>query len=1161
MIKFIKNLFGDKNERELSKLWPIVEQINAEAERLTALSEAELKARTDVFKQRIREAVADIEARQQEIHARLRGAEQAAEAVVEVAGGDGQPAEAEPELTLEERQDLYEELDELEQEWLDTVEDVLDELLPEAFAVVKETCRRMLGKKWVAGGSEIEWDMVPYDVQLLGGIVLHQGRIAEMKTGEGKTLVAVAPVYLNALAGRGVHLVTVNPYLAQRDAEWMGPIFEYLGLTVDVIDKYEPHSEGRRNAYLADITYGTNNEFGFDYLRDNSFVIDPEQLVQRGHHYAIVDEVDSVLIDEARTPLIISGPVPQSNDSRFAELKPTIEKLVYAQKKLVAQFVSEAEEKLKARDEALARGDNKEAQRLEQEAGLALLRASRGFPRNNRLIKLLQEPGMDRLRLKTEAYYLQDNAKNMPFVDEALYYALDEKNHAIEMTEKGRAFAAKAAGEDEDLFVLPDLGDLSAKLDQELAQKLRELEQELENRDDLTEEKRQHKLENDRSVLRKEYEEKKRDLHALYADRAERLHAIEQLLRAYTLYEKDVEYIVQDGKVQIVDKHTGRVLPGRRYSDGLHQAIEAKEGVQVQAATQTYATITLQNYFRMYHKLAGMTGTAETEAEEFYKIYKMDVVVIPTNKPIARKDLDDLVFKTRREKYRAAIEKIEEYHRKGQPVLVGTTSVEVSETLSRMLKRAGIPHNVLNARRDRAKQEAQIVAEAGRKGAVTIATNMAGRGTDIKLGPGVRELGGLAILGTERHESRRIDLQLRGRSGRQGDPGESQFYVSLEDNLMRLFGSDRVTRVMDRLGVEEGEVITHPWVNKSIERAQKKVEQNNFAIRKRQLEYDDVLNAQRQVIYDRRMHALKGERLRGEILDMLRQVVEEIVQRHYDEGNFDEMREDLLRTLAIDFNHEREELVRLGEDGTIQKVFEEAVAAYRRKREALARPFFQAMQQVQQQDPDKRPERVYVDFTDGRRLLRAVAKVEDALATQGQEINDALERVALLSTIDEKWTEHLRALDEVKEGIHLRAFGQRDPLVEYKMEAFRLFKEMMEDINREVVSLVFRAGPLVDARQQPRQGGPAPRRRLDPSRARAQHAADPSYGVGANGGDASAAERDPTVNRQPITVDKIGRNDRVTIQNPRTGHTETLKYKYAEQKLQQGWTLIAREDD
>jgi preprotein translocase subunit SecA len=1122
MLNLLKKVMGDSNERELKKLWPIVEEIKSFEPKVQALSDEQLKAKTGEFKAKIRDAVAAIEEERDKIKKELRRVP--SKVMVE---GNGQSAGDAERLDLEDRLDLYDRLDQLEVDWLEAVEDTLDEILPEAFAVVKDACRRMLGTTWDAGGLSITWDMVPYDVQLLGGVVLHQGQIAEMKTGEGKTLVAVAPVYLNALVGKGVHLVTVNPYLAERDSQWMGPVLEYLGLTVAVIDKHEPHSPARRAAYAADVTYGTNNEFGFDYLRDNSFVIDPEQLVQRGHHFAIVDEVDSVLVDEARTPLIISGPVPQAEENSFMELRQPLEKLVFAQKKLVAQLVSEAEQGLKGKEAAEAAGDRKKANEYETDAGLALLRAHRGFQKNKKLRKLLGEPGVAQLLQRTEFLYLQDNAKNMPFVDDELYFALDEKQHSLEMSEKGREYISRTAGEDKDLFVLPDLGEEIARMERELTERLEALDEQYADAEDLTEEKAQNKLENDRRVARKDFEEARRDLYNTYSDRAERLHAIEQLLKAYTLYEKDVEYIVQEGRVMIVDQHTGRVLAGRRYSDGLHQAIEAKENVKVQAATQTYATITLQNYFRMYHKLSGMTGTAETEAEEFHKIYKMDVIVIPTNEPIQRADLDDLVFKTTREKYTAVIDKIREYHEKGQPVLVGTTSVEVSETLSRMLQRQGIKHNVLNAKQDRAKTEALIVAEAGHRSAVTIATNMAGRGTDIKLSPGVVELGGLAILGTERHESRRIDLQLRGRSGRQGDPGESQFYVSLDDNLMRLFGSDRVAKVMDRLGVEDGEVITHPWVNKSIERAQKKVEQNNFAIRKRQLEYDDVLNSQRAVIYDRRLHALKGERLRGDLLEMLGQVVEGIVEVHYGPGSVDEMREELLRTLALGFEIDRQEFINLGQDGVADRVIDAAVEFYDGKRDMLAAPFYESIRQVMESDQENKPERVYVDFTDGRKIMRSVARVADTIETQGHEINDALERAALLSFIDAHWTEHLRNLDELKEAVGLRAYGQRDPLIEYKMEAFKLFKELMDAVSSDFVSFVFRAGPLVDGKKAPSRPAAPRKRRLDPARARASHAAaSAGYGVDAAGASNDASKRDPTAKQQPAkATDRVGRND------------------------------------
>jgi len=1036
MFEWIQNLFGDPNQRELDKLWPVVEEINEHYDDLQDLTDDELRAKTDEFRAEIQEAVADIEARQEEIDEKLRRAP-APEAPI---GGDGQVGEADVEpISLDERDALYDEYDALEEEWQDTVEDILWDLLPEAFAVMKETCRRMLGETWMAGGSKIEWDMVPYDVQLLGAVVLHQGRIGEMKTGEGKTLAAVMPLYLNALTGRGCHLVTVNDYLAERDTEWMGPIYAFHGLTVDCINRYDPHTEGRKEAYEADITYGTNNEFGFDYLRDNSFVVRPEQLMQRDHHFAIIDEIDSVLIDEARTPLIISGPVPDQENDQYDELRDPVEQLVNAQRKLVRSLVKDAKDHLDKKDEAEEAGNSQEAQHHEDEAGLALLRASRGYPKNRQLQKLLNErPGIERLRQKTENFFLQENAKRMPEVDEVLYFSVDEKKQSIEMTEKGQEYIAKVTGETSDLFVLPVVGDEIAEIEDEQKEKVEQLEQELQERDDLSKEKRENKYMNDKRELEKELQKKKREIYNTYADRAERVHAIEQLLKAFTLYERDTEYIVEEGKVQIVDEHTGRVMEGRRYSEGLHEALEAKEEVEVQNATQTYASITLQNYFRMYDKLSGMTGTAETESEEFNEIYDLDVVVVPTHEPVRRDDKDDLVFQTKREKYNAVVDKVREYNKRGQPVLVGSASVEVSETLSRLLKREGIPHNVLNAKQDRAQKEADIVAEAGQKGSVTIATNMAGRGTDIKISDEVRELGGLAIVGSERHESRRIDLQLRGRAGRQGDPGESQFYVSLEDELMRLFGSDRVAKVMDSMGIEEGEVITHPWINKSIKRAQSKVEQNNFAIRKRQLEYDDVLNSQREVIYKRRREALTGERFHGQVLNMLYEFIEAVVEKHYGQGNLAGMREDLLRYLAFEPEMDRDEFVQLGEDGVVERVYDLATDYYEQKRSSIAQPFYQTLRSLEQERGDEMIERVFVDFTDGQDLLRAVADVDEARETNGQEINEALERTAMLQTIDEKWTDHLRELDELKEGIGLRSFGRKDPIVEYKMEAFDL---------------------------------------------------------------------------------------------------------------------------
>ncbi len=1126
MLKAIQKMFGgDSNEREMRRLEPIVEEINAIYATLEGLSDDELRAKTEGFRDRIRAAVEPIETQQTDVQARLEYDGEGAEEV----GGDGQAVEVE-RLSVRERQDLYQQLDDLGNDWLDAAEDVLDEVMTEAFAVIKETCRRHLGKSWTAGGTEIEWQMLPYDVQFIGSTVLHRGSVAEMKTGEGKTLVAVGPIYLNALVGRGVHVVTVNPYLAMRDAEWMAPIFEFHGLTIDCIDKYESHSPGRRAAYRADITYGTNNEFGFDYLRDNSFVVDPEQLVQRGHHFAIVDEVDSVLIDEARTPLIISGPVPQSDVDTFGELQPHVEKLVYAQQKIVARYVSDSERLLSERDAADEAGDSKQAKVLEEEAGLSLLRAQRGFPRNKRLIKLKGEPGVEQLLRKTEFFYLQDNGKRMPEVDEPLHFALEEKLHQLELTDQGREYIAKASGEDISFFIIPDVGEEIARIEREYEGEKSELYDTLQADESLSDEKRENKLMNELSVLKNKMEDAKRELYVTFSDRSERIHAVNQLLRGYTLYEKDVEYIVQDGKVMIVDIHTGRVLPGRRYSDGLHQAIEAKEKVKVQAATQTYATVTIQNYFRLYSKLSGMTGTAETEAEEFFKIYELPVVVIPTNRPVVRSDDEDLVYKTKRAKYNAVLNRIEEYNQKGQPVLVGTTSVEVSETVSRMLQRAKIKHNVLNAKSSRAMAEAQIVAEAGQKGAVTIATNMAGRGTDIKLADGVTELGGLAIIGTERHESRRIDLQLRGRSGRQGDPGESVFYVSLEDDLMRLFGHDRTARIMDKLGMEEDEVITHKWITKGIEKAQQKVEQNNFGIRKRQLEYDDVLNSQREVIYDRRIHALLGERLRGDILDMLREFVERTVGEHFGNGDLDEIRESLMRHLAFDLPIDREEAFNLGEDGLVERILDEATEHYRRKRASLSLPFYRsAKQMMEQADPENAPKRLYVDFSDGRKMLRATVKPEDVLESEGQEINDALERAAVLSVIDGKWVDHLRDLDEVKEGVGLRAYGQKDPLIEYKMEAFGLFKALIEEIDEEVIGLVFKAGPVVERGGEPRKASGGPKARLDRKRASAQHRSseqDYSIKLGGNGNQNAGAERDPTAKSAPVVAgDRVGRND------------------------------------
>lgn len=1128
-------VFGTKTERDTRDLLPIVEQIKSHEEELRSLSDDELRGRTDAFREKIRQEVADLEEQMDEVRSKMESNDES--------------------ITLEERRDLAESLDRLEKEWLERVEKVLDEILPEAYAVLKDTSRRFVGRKWKVAGQEIEWNMIPYDVQLMGAIAMHQGKIAEMKTGEGKTLSAIFPAYLNALAGRGVHVVTVNSYLAQRDAEWNRPIFEFHGLKVDCIDNYPPNSEARRAAYRADITYGTNNEFGFDYLRDN-MVISDEQLVQRKHHYAIIDEVDSILIDEARTPLIISGPVPHGSDSqKYVEMKPRVESLVNAQKRLVAELVAEAEKLLEEGNE--------------EEAGLALFRAERGFPKNRRFRKLMQEPKIQKLVRRTESLYLADNARNMPFVDEYLYYAVDLKLKSIEMTEKGREFLTDKK-EDPDAFVIPDMGVATSEIEEEIAALEKEKLEEVRANEEFSDDYKEKQITRIRQELAAEREKRLGEVNRLFAERSDRIHTINQLLKAYTLFEREEEYIVQDGKVQIVDEHTGRVLPGRRYSDGLHQAIEAKEQVKVEAATQTYATITLQNYFRMYHKLAGMTGTAATEEGEFNEIYNLDVVIIPTNVPVIRDDRDDLIFRTKREKYNAVIDRIREYHDRGQPVLVGTTSVDVSETLSRMLKRANIPHNVLNAKHH--ARESEIVQMAGRPGAVTVATNMAGRGTDIKLTEEVREKGGLAIIGTERHESRRIDLQLRGRAGRQGDPGESQFFVSLEDDLMALFGgSDRIANIMDRLNFREGEVIQHPWVSKSLERAQKKVEQNNFSIRKRQLEYDDVLNNQRNVIYSRRKNALLGDQLQNDIFDMLEDLVEGIVDTHYPEGNYQAIRDEVLRHLAVDVELDETEWARMGDDGLIDHIISRAYEVYRAKEKLISEPFYNIVKQISEGDSERRPGRIQVIFTDGLRRIRVIVNVEKALANEGREVVRALERTAILSTIDDKWMEHLRELDAVKEGIGLRSFGQKDPLLEYKKEAFEMFRELLEEISQETISMIWKAIPEMQAGAASVQQARQQKALVDMEKAKASHADATNMGFRggrqANGspedggtGDGRAAARAPGEKRQPVVVqEEPGRNDIVKVQNMGTGEVREIKWKHAKRLVdEEGWILVER---
>jgi len=995
----IKKIFGDKNSKAMESLWPIVEKINNEYQKLSDLSDEELKNMTTQFKEKLSNETAEIREKIEALKDELKSNE-----------ADIQ------------RHDIYDELDELEEQLDEKYEEILDEILPQAFAVVKDTCRRLVGKSWEVAGTKITWDMIPYDVQLIGGVVLHQGKIAEMATGEGKTLVATLPIYLNALTGRGVHLVTVNDYLAKRDSEWMGEIFKFHGLTIGVILN-TMDSEQRKLHYNCDITYGTNNEFGFDYLRDN-MTISIDNCVQRKHNYAIVDEVDSVLIDEARTPLIISGPV-DSDDHSFYDMKPRVERLFRKQSTLVASIVQEAE--------TLINSGNKDDR---EKAGVLLLRAYRGFPKNKKLTKVFSEPEYKKLMQTTELEYLRENAKRMHEIDDELYFAIDERNHTIDLTEKGREDLAAGSKEGKAFFVLPDIGTEISKI---------------ENSEMTVDEKLK----------------KKDELYRLYSERSDTIHTIHQLLRAYSLFEIDNEYVVtEDGKIAIVDEFTGRILPGRRYSDGLHQAIEAKENVKVEKDTQTLATITLQNYFRLYKKLAGMTGTAETEEAEFYEIYKLEVVVIPTNKDVVRDDEDDAIYRTKREKYNAVIEKIKELKELRRPVLVGTTNVEVSETISRMLKRQGIQHNVLNAKQH--QREAEIVAFAGQPGAVTIATNMAGRGTDIKLGSGVKDLSGLYILGTERHEARRIDRQLRGRSGRQGDPGTTKFYISLEDELMRLFGGDRVTAIMGRLGLDEGESIQHPMISKSVERAQKKVEENNFAIRKRLLEYDNVMNQQREVIYSRRRKALEGERLKEQIFEYLDEYVESILEKYYEDAQIELIQQDLLQHLLIDIKIDRNTYEQLGIKGLKEKIIEASHEFYHRKEEMIT-----------------------------------------------SEIMARLERFAVLSVIDEKWKEHLREMDDLKEGIGLRAYGQKDPLLEYKGEAYNLFLTLLENIRNETVSFCFKFFPQSSNEVQERRRTPQ----------RMTTIKDNVDNLGLSGRQ-PADDRSKRGVQQPIKAEeKIGRND------------------------------------
>ena len=1076
--EFLSSIFGNKATRDMKEIKPWVDKVKAAYPEIAALDNDALRAKTEELKAYIRNSAAEQRAKVEELKASVENTE------------------------LEEREELFAQIDKIEKEILDTYEKALDEVLPVAFSIVKETAKRFSeneeivvtatefdrhlaatkdfvrieGDKaiyqnhWVAGGNDTLWNMVHYDVQLFGGVVLHKGKIAEMATGEGKTLVATLPVFLNALTGNGVHVVTVNDYLAKRDSEWMGPLYMFHGLSVDCIDRHQPNSDARRQAYLADITFGTNNEFGFDYLRDN-MAISPKDLVQRQHNYAIVDEVDSVLIDDARTPLIISGPVPKGDDQLFEQLRPQVERLVEAQKKLATQYLADAKR-------LIASNDKKE----QEEGFLALYRSHKCLPKNKALIKFLSEQGIKAGMLKTEEIYMEQNNKRMHEVTDPLYFVIDEKQNSVDLTDKGVDLIS-GNSEDPTFFVLPDI---TAQLS------------ELENEKELTDEERLAK---------------KDALMTNFAIKSERVHTINQLLKAYTMFEKDDEYVVIDGQVKIVDEQTGRIMEGRRYSDGLHQAIEAKEGVKVEAATQTFATITLQNYFRMYHKLSGMTGTAETEAGELWDIYKLDVVVIPTNRPIARNDMNDRVYKTKREKYKAVIEEIEKMVEAGRPVLVGTTSVEISEMLSKMLTMRKIEHNVLNAKLH--QKEADIVAKAGLSCAVTIATNMAGRGTDIKLSPEVKAAGGLAIIGTERHESRRVDRQLRGRAGRQGDPGSSVFFVSLEDDLMRLFSSDRIAGVMDRLGFKEGEMIEHSMISKSIERAQKKVEENNFGIRKRLLEYDDVMNKQRTVVYTKRRHALMGERIGMDIVNMIWDRCANAIEA----PTYEDCKMDLLQTLAMETPFTEEEFRNEKKEKLADKAFDAAMELFKRKTERMAQIAYPVIKQVYE-NQGHMYENILIPITDGKRMYNISCNLKAAYESECKEVVKSVEKSILLHVIDEAWKENLRELDDLKHSVQNASYEQKDPLLIYKLESVNLFDTMVDKINNQTVSILMRGQIPVQEPQEVRQAAPEQRQDLSKYREQKQDLSDPNQ--------QAAAQHDTREQqkREPIRAEKtVGRND------------------------------------
>lgn len=1112
----IKLFVGDKAKNDLKSIQPLVEKIKAYAAELEHISNDELRGKTIAFKEKIKEARATFDTQIADLQAQANATED-----------------------IDKKEDLYTEIDKLSAEAYQASEKVLNDILPEAFATMKETARRFAtnetisviatprdrelsathdyvtieGDKaiwknhWDAAGKDVTWDMVHYDVQLIGGIALHQGKIAEMQTGEGKTLVATLPVYLNALTGNGVHLVTVNDYLARRDSAWMGPLFEFHGLRVDCIDNHQPNSQARRNAYNADITYGTNNEFGFDYLRDN-MAHTSEDLVQRAHNYAIVDEVDSVLIDDARTPLIISGPTPKGDRHEFNELKPLVADLVEKQRTYLTKVLADARK-------LIAEGNTKEG-------GFQLLRVYRGLPKNKALIKFLSEEGVKQLLQKTENYYMQDNNREMPKVDAELYFVIDEKNNQIELTDKGFVDIASYDG-DKNFFVLPDIGVEIANI-------------ESQNLPIEEEAKLKEKLLQDFTV------------------KSERIHTLNQLLKAYTLFEKDVEYVLIDNKVLIVDEQTGRIMDGRRYSDGLHQAIEAKENVKIEAATQTYATITLQNYFRMYSKLSGMTGTAITEAGEFWEIYKLDVMEIPTNRPIARKDYNDLIYKTKREKYNAVIDKVVSLSEAGRPVLIGTTSVEVSELLSRMLTMRKIKHNVLNAKLH--KKEAEIVAEAGQSGVVTIATNMAGRGTDIKLSPEVKAAGGLAIIGTERHDSRRVDRQLRGRSGRQGDPGSSLFYVSLEDNLMRLFGSERIARLMDKLGHKEGDVIEHSIMTKRIETAQKKVEENNFGIRKRLLEYDDVMNAQREVIYKRRRHALEGERLKVDLANMIFDTCEVIVESNKSANNYKNFEFELIKYFSLKTQISEAEFAKATNNELTFRLYREVLDHYQQKTERSAAQAFPVIREVYE-NPSNTYERIVVPFTDGQKMLNIVTDLKEAYESAGKKLISDFEKNITLAIIDDEWKTHLRQMDELKQSVQLAVHEQKDPLLIYKFEAFQLFKAMIDKVNKDIVSFLFRA-------ELPTQA-PAVQEAHAPQRSNEHYQTNKEEVLNSDEMAAQAREVGQQASQRRSVVEtiireqpKVGRNDKVVIQNIRTGERKELKFKQADPLINSGeWILVS----